>query len=101
MAIVSLALPAAAVAAGQFAPYVDMTLNSDSLAKMKSESGVRLFTFGFIVSGQPCEASWGGYYGIGDPTMNQRIGALRKAGGAGIVSFGGAAGQELADTCAS
>lgn len=99
LALASLALPASAGAARQFAPYVDMTLNSDSLAKMKSESGVRLFTFGFIVSGQPCKASWGGYYGIDDPTMNRRIANLRKAGGDGIVSFGGAAGSELADTC--
>jgi hypothetical protein len=93
------ALPASAGAAPRFAPYVDMTLNSDSLPKMKSESGVSLFTFGFIVSGQPCKASWGGYYGLDDPTMNQRIAKLKQAGGDGIVSFGGAAGQELADTC--
>lgn len=93
-------VPASATAA-RFAPYVDMTLNSDSLAKMKSQSGVGLFTFGFIVSGQPCKASWGGYYGLDDPTMNQRIAKLKQAGGAGIVSFGGAAGQELADTCTS
>lgn len=94
-----MALPASAGAAARFAPYVDMTLNSDSLAKMKNESGVGLFTFGFIVSGQPCKASWGGYYGIDDSTMNQRIARLKQAGGTGIVSFGGAAGQELADTC--
>jgi Glycosyl hydrolases family 18 len=98
LASAALALPAAA-AASRFAPYVDMTLNSDSLAKMKSQSGVGLFTFGFIVSGQPCQASWGGYYGLDDPTMNQRIAKLKQAGGTGIVSFGGAAGQELADTC--
>ncbi len=93
------ALPASAGATPRFAPYVDMALNSDSLAKMKSESGVGLFTFGFIVSGQPCKASWGGYYGLDDPAMNQRIAKLKQAGGDGIVSFGGAAGQELADTC--
>ena len=47
--------------------------------------------FGFIVSGQPCKASWGGYYGLDDPTMNQRIAKLKQTGGTGIVSFGGAA----------
>ena len=93
------ALPASAAAASRFAPYVDMTLNSDSLAKMKSESGVGLFTFGFIVSGQRCRASWGGHFGLDDSTMSRRIAKLRQAGGDGIVSFGGAAGQELADTC--
>jgi hypothetical protein len=91
--------PAAAGAATRFAPYVDMTLNSDSLARMKNQSGVGLFTFGFIVSKAPCEASWGGYYGLDDPAMNQRIAKLKQAGGDGIVSFGGAAGQELANTC--
>jgi hypothetical protein len=101
LALAVLALPVSAGAASRFAPYVDMTLNSDSLAKMKSESGVGLFTFGFIVSGQPCKASWGGYYGLDDPTMNQRIAKLKQAGGDGIVSFGGAAGQELANTCNS
>jgi hypothetical protein len=53
------------------------------------------------VSGQPCKASWGGYYGLDDPTMSRRIAKLEQAGGDGIVSFGGAAGQELADTCTS
>jgi hypothetical protein len=101
VALAALTLPAFAGAAPRFAPYVDMTLNSDSLAKMKSDSGVGLFTFGFIVSGQPCEASWGGYYGIDDPAMNQRIAKLKQAGGNGIVAFGGAAGQELANTCTS
>src|SRR5690348_12209735 len=79
--LAALAAPSFAGAAARFAPYVDMTLNSDSLAKMKSESGVGLFTFGFIVSGQqPCKASWGGYYGLDDPTMNQRIAKLKQAG---------------------
>jgi hypothetical protein len=82
-----------------FAPYVDMTLNSDSLAKMKAGSGVHQMTLAFIVSGQPCVASWGGYYGLGDRAMRKRIAAFESSGGRPIVSFGGAAGQELADTC--
>jgi chitinase len=53
------------------------------------------------VSGQPCKASWGGYYGLDDPTMSRRIAKLEQAGGDGIVSFGGAAGQALAHTCTS
>jgi hypothetical protein len=92
--------PAAAAAGGPtFAPYVDMTLNSDSLAKMKAGSGVRQMTLAFIVSDRPCVASWGGYYGLGDRAIRKRINGLEAAGGKAIVSFGGAAGQELADTC--
>ncbi|MGH2988233.1 MAG: cellulose binding domain-containing protein, partial [Solirubrobacterales bacterium] len=56
-----------------FAPYVDMTLTSESLAEMMSASGVRNFSLAFIVSGAPCTASWGGYYGLSDPAMKQRI----------------------------
>lgn len=99
LAVVGSVLPAAAHAAPGFAPYVDMTLSSDSLVRMKNESGVGRFTLAFIVSGQPCKASWGGYYGIDDPAMNRRIARLKEAGGHAIVSFGGAAGQELANTC--
>jgi hypothetical protein len=100
---VGLTVAAPAGATPKFAPYVDMTLSSASLAKMKADSGASHFTLAFIVSdpNQPCKASWGGYYGIDDPTMNQRITKLEEAGGDGIVSFGGAAGQELADTCST
>jgi chitodextrinase len=84
-----------------FAPYVDMTLNSDSLAATKSASGVKHFSLGFVVSGSACTASWGGYYGLDDPVIAQRIADLKAAGGDAIISFGGAAGQELARTCTS
>jgi hypothetical protein len=66
-----------------------------------TQSGARHMTFGFIVSGDPCRASWGGYYGIDDQAMNRRIAAFKSAGGDAIVSFGGAAGSELANTCTS
>jgi hypothetical protein len=85
----------------EFAPYVDMTLSNDSLAEMMSASGVRHFSLAFIVSGRPCEASWGGFYGIGDPAMKQRIDDLQAAGGDAIVSFGGAINQDLSRTCTS
>lgn len=84
-----------------FVPYVDMTLSSDSLAAVATSSGVRRLTLGFVVSGAPCQASWGGYYGLDDPTIKARIDGLVAAGGGAIVSFGGAANQELARTCTS
>jgi len=85
----------------EFAPYVDMTLSSDSLAGMMSASGVDHFSLAFIVSGRPCEASWGGFYGIGDPAIKGRIDDLQAAGGDAIVSFGGAINQDLSRTCTS
>jgi hypothetical protein len=85
----------------EFAPYVDMTLSNDSLAGMMNASGVRHFSLAFIVSGGPCEASWGGFYGIGDPAIKERITDLQAAGGDAIVSFGGAINQDLSRTCTS
>jgi hypothetical protein len=82
-----------------FVPYVDMTLSSDSLAGMLSASAVKRYTLAFVVSGGPCRASWGGYYGLDDPTIARRIADLQAAGGSAVVSFGGAINQELARTC--
>jgi chitodextrinase len=84
-----------------YAPYVDMTLTSESLAEMMHASGTGKFSLAFIVSGAPCTASWGGYYGLEDPVIKQRIDELKAAGGDAIVSFGGAINQELANTCTS
>jgi hypothetical protein len=88
-----------AATAAEFAPYVDMTLSNDSLAEMMSASGVRHFSLAFIVSGARCEASWGGFYGIGDPAIKDRIDDLQAAGGDAIVSFGGAINEDLSRTC--
>jgi hypothetical protein len=60
---------------------------------------VKRFTLAFIVSGAPCQASWGGYFGLGDAAMARRIADLQAAGGEAIISFGGAINQELARTC--
>jgi hypothetical protein len=82
-----------------FAPYVDMTLSADSLAAKSAASGVKRFTLAFIVSGAPCQASWGGFYGLADTSIATRIADLQAAGGEAIISFGGAINQELARTC--
>ncbi|MFE7629584.1 chitinase [Kocuria sp. NPDC057446] len=60
---------------------------------------------GFVVADpeDPCTPSWGGYYGLdeaeGTLRMEEQIAALREAGGDVVVSFGGAAGDELATAC--
>ena len=56
---------------------------------------------GFVVSGAPCQATWGAYYGLDDPWLRDQIAGFRAAGGTPIVSFGGAANQELALTCST
>ena len=109
---VSIAVNYIAQAAGsnaKFAPYIDLTLNvvwsnaSNSLipvdlGQLGTASGVKNFTLAFIVSGGSCTPSWGGYYPVGNFGL-QSINNLRAAGGDVIISFGGAAGQELAQTC--
>lgn len=60
---------------------------------------------GFVVADpeDPCTPSWGGYYGLDEAQetlrMEQQIAGLREAGGDVVVSFGGAAGDELATAC--
>lgn len=85
-----------------FAPYVDMTLYPQfSLAQAVRQTGVRHFSLAFIVSGNACSAAWGGVLRLDDPWITGSLAGLRAEGGDAIVSFGGAANQELALTCAT
>lgn len=84
-----------------FAPYVDMTLwPTFGLADNLSSVG-KYYTLAFIVDGGGCTASWGGYYTLDQNFPDGEIAATRAAGGQVIVSFGGAAGTELALGCSS
>ena len=86
-----------------YAPYVDSTLWPlyDFVSTAKT-SGVKFFTLAFITADPANKAAWGGYkeYDVGttdfDAQMKTNISALRAIGGDVMVSFGGAAGQELA-----
>lgn len=85
-----------------FAPYVDVALwpPFDFSATAK-QHGVKYYTLAFITAQQkkPC---WGGYaqYNTVDSDFHrqikERIAAVRHLGGDVMVSFGGAAGTELA-----
>src|SRR5439155_10086404 len=69
-----------------------------SLSGMKSASGVRGYTLGFI-TGAGCRASWFNAY---DPRTGWQLDEIRKvraAGGDVKISFGGASGIELAQAC--
>lgn len=60
---------------------------------------------GFVVADpeDPCTPSWGGYYGLEEARttlrMEEQIAALRESGGDVVISFGGAARDELATAC--
>lgn len=60
---------------------------------------------GFVVADPeaPCTPSWGGYYGLEEAEstlrMEEQIASLREQGGEAVISFGGAARDELATVC--
>lgn len=86
-----------------FAPYVDATAwpTYDFVSAAQTQ-GVQYFTLAFVVAGPNREPAWGGFaaYDIGSSafstTLAANIDALRALGGDVVVSFGGAANQELA-----
>ncbi|MEU3727350.1 chitinase, partial [Streptomyces sp. NPDC031705] len=66
-----------------------------------ARTGVKEFHLAFVTAGGGCSPLWGGVTGLADDKVAAQIGALRTAGGDVRVSFGGAAGRELALNCAT
>ncbi len=86
-----------------FAPYVDMTLYPTyNLVTAMQTAGIKYFTLAFITADSNNAPAWGGYstYEVNGGSFNQSIRAqisqVRRLGGDVSVSFGGAAGLELA-----
>ncbi len=90
-----------------FAPYVDMGLTADwQLLTIQQQSGIKVFTLGFVVGNGGCTPTWGG---VGATVANDTlpngttivslVQGVRSAGGDVIISFGGASGTELALGC--
>ncbi|MGW7311248.1 cellulose binding domain-containing protein [Streptomyces sp. NPDC054835] len=88
--------------AARFAPYVDTSLypSYDLLATV-AQTGVKEFNLAFVTSGGSCAPLWGGVTDLASDKVAAQIGALRAKGGDVRVSFGGAAGHELALNCSS
>jgi hypothetical protein len=87
-----------------FAPYVDILLGDFDAFKLATHTSSvsKFFTLAFIVNGGACEARWGGIIPLSqDGVLASDINALRAAGGDVIVSFGGATGIELAQSCST
>ncbi|NBE52131.1 chitinase [Streptomyces sp. YC537] len=86
----------------RFAPYVDTSLApAYDLVDTAAKTGVKEFNLAFVTSGGGCDPLWGGTTGLGDDKVAAQIGDLRAEGGDVRVSFGGAAGSELALNCSS
>ena len=92
-----------------FAPYIDMGLTASwQLLTIKQQSGIRVFTLGFIVGNGGCTPTWGGVGATvandtlpNGTTMLSLIQGVRSTGGDVIISFGGASGTELALGCST
>jgi hypothetical protein len=94
------AVPPARTASPSFSPYVDVSVGGGAAVPAKARAaGLRSVTLAFV-DGRTgsCRATWGGQplgaaFSAGDTR------ALRAAGVALAVSFGGRDGLELAQTC--
>ncbi|MES5823484.1 cellulose binding domain-containing protein [Streptomyces sp. RG80] len=85
-----------------FAPYVDTSLYpAFDLVATAAATGVKDYNLAFITDGGGCTPKWGGVTDLASDAVAAQIGALRAKGGDVRVSFGGAAGSELATTCSS
>lgn len=84
-----------------FAPYLDVTLwPPPDLDGLAADRGLELFTLAFLVTGEAaCAPAWGGVIPLADDHLGAEVDELRAAGSDVIVSFGGALGTELAQSC--
>ncbi|NBM15435.1 chitinase [Streptomyces sp. GC420] len=89
----------ASVSAGvAYAPYVSATTAADTDTAGDPDT----YNLAFVVAdGQECTPLWGGTTAVGSGAVASRIRELTHAGGDIRVSFGGAAGTELALACDS
>ncbi len=84
---------ASAFPAHYFAPYAEIG-EGDTMQTVEQTTGQKYFTLAFAISnGSSCQASY--------PQPTGDIAFIRSVGGDVIQSFGGAAGEELAQTCTS
>src|SRR5581483_9045484 len=96
---------AAAFPSQLFAPYQDITLSGPTLQSVTQSTGQKFYTLAFVTDGgNNCTAEWAGTIPFSQtgqflPNLDSDISFIRSQGGDVIISFGGAAGQELALTC--
>ncbi|WP_246576512.1 ricin-type beta-trefoil lectin domain protein [Actinospica durhamensis] len=101
-----LATAGSAAAASSFpahyaAPYLQIsTSDSGDMAADMAATGLKYYTLAFLIPQSGCTPEWeDGGDSVG--AFNSQISSLQAAGGNVIVSFGGADGGELAQTCTS
>jgi hypothetical protein len=93
-------VPGGGIPAQVFAPYVDMLLwPTFQLAQTAQQTGSKYYTLAFVTARNTCEAAWGGIIPMSDNFLADDITNLRASGGNVILSFGGANGVELGQSC--
>jgi chitinase len=98
------AAPAAAASAfpaHYAAPYLQLGSESTGdMAADMSASGLKYYTLAFLIPRSGCTPEWeDGGDSLG--AFTAQVNAIKSAGGNVIISFGGEAGGELAETCTS
>ncbi|WP_329546060.1 MULTISPECIES: chitinase [unclassified Streptomyces] len=90
--------PTETASSTSYAPYVSATTASDT----DSTGSPTTYNLAFVISdGSDCTPKWNGTTAIDDSAVKSRISALTESGASVRVSFGGASGTELAETCDS
>ncbi|HEY7142678.1 MAG TPA: fibronectin type III domain-containing protein [Streptosporangiaceae bacterium] len=82
------------------APYVDMTNNQEPmLNSAASQAGLKAFSTAFVIA-SGCTPIWGDTLPVtNDPTVSGDIATAESDGAQPVISFGGASGVELAQSC--
>ncbi len=81
------------------APYVDLSADSSGMLDAAiSQAGLTSYTAAFIIS-SGCTPIWGDTLGVDNSTATVKIAKAKSEGASPIISFGGASGSELAQSC--
>jgi chitinase len=81
------------------APYLQIaSSDSGDMAADMGATGLKYYTLAFLIPQSGCTPQWEDD-GSGVGAFASQISAIQNAGGNVIISFGGAAGGELAQTC--
>ncbi|MGV4988480.1 chitinase [Streptomyces sp. NPDC001709] len=95
------AAPVSAWPAHYAAPYLQIgSGTAGDMADDMAATGLKQYTLAFLIPQEGCTAQWE-YNGDPVGAFTSQINALKDSGGDVILSFGGAAGGELAQTCTS
>ncbi|WP_283133512.1 cellulose binding domain-containing protein [Rhizohabitans arisaemae] len=84
----------------RYAPYIDITRPTPSMATSAAATGVKNYTLAFALgSSTGCTPTWGGTIPINDTRIINDVRAIQGMGGQVVVATGGAVGPYLEHVC--